>query len=73
MELQSLLTNGPVALEQLERDVAEYLEKLGLHNPEVSARTVDRLERTPGVAKLKRFVQLTSNRPEMASTPSVMA
>jgi len=34
---------------------------------------VDRLERTPGVAKLKRFVQLTSNKPEMASTPSVMA
>ncbi len=69
----SLLTNGPVALEQLERDVAEYLEKSGLHNPEVSARTVDRLERTPGVAKLKRFVPLAINKPEMASTPSVMA
>ncbi len=69
----SILTNGPVALEQLERDVAEYLEKSGLYNPEVSARIVDRLERTPGVAKLKRFVRLTSNRPEMASTPSVMA
>ena len=54
----SLLTNGPVAVEQVERDVSEYLEKSGLHNPEVSARIVDRIERTPGVAKLKRFVPL---------------
>jgi len=55
----SLLTNGPTAVEQVERDVSEYLEKSGLHNPEVSARIVDRLERTPGVAKLKRFIPLS--------------
>jgi phenylacetate-CoA ligase len=68
-----LLTNGPVALEQVERDVAEYLEKSGLDNPEVSAKIVDKLERTPGVAKLKRFVPLASTRAEMASRPSFAA
>jgi len=52
------LTNGPVAVEEVERDVSGYLEKSGLHNPEVSARIVDRIERTPGTAKLKRFVPL---------------
>jgi len=56
----SLLTNGPVAVEQVERDVGEYLEKLGLHKPEVSARIADNLERTPGAAKLKRFVPLAN-------------
>ncbi len=56
----SLLTNGPVAVEQVERDVSEYLEKSGLHNPEVSVRIVDRIERTPGAAKLKRFVPLVT-------------
>jgi phenylacetate-CoA ligase len=69
----SLLTNGPAALEQVERDVAEYLEKSGLDNPEVSATAVDKLERTPGVAKLKRFVPMASNRAEMASRPSIVA
>src|SRR6266516_5669 len=56
----SLLTNGPVAVEQVERDVGEYLEKLGLHKPEVSARIAGNLERTPGAAKLKRFVPLAN-------------
>jgi phenylacetate-coenzyme A ligase PaaK-like adenylate-forming protein len=56
----SLVTNGPVDLQRLERDLCENLEKSGLHDPEVSARIVDKLERTHGVAKLKRFVPLTS-------------
>lgn len=68
----SLLTNGPVDLQQLERDVGLYLEKSGLHDPEVSTKTVDKLERTPGVAKLKRFVPLAS-RPEMASASQIVA
>jgi phenylacetate-CoA ligase len=54
----SLVTQGPVDLRQLETDLCENLERSGLHNPELSARVVDRLERTHGVAKLKRFVPL---------------
>ena len=69
----SLLTNGPVVLELLKTNVAEYLERSGLHDPEVSARIVDRIERTPGVAKLKRFVPLTSVEPAVTPTPSVVA
>lgn len=68
-----LLTNGPVATEQVERDVGEYLEKSGLRNPEVSAKIVEKLERTLGAAKLKRFVPLTSSRLKVASTSRVPA
>lgn len=69
----SLLTNSPVVISQVERDVGNYLEKSGLHNPEVSARIVERLERTHGVAKLKRFIPLTSVEPAVTPTPSVVA
>lgn len=69
----SLLTNGPVVPEKVERDVGNYLEKAGLRNPEVSARIVEKLERTPGVAKLKRFVPLTSIKPAIPPTTSVAA
>ena len=69
----SLLTNGPVVIGQVERDVGNYLERSGLPNPEVSAKIVDRLERTQGVAKLKRFVPLTGVERAETSTPSVVA
>ncbi len=40
--------------------MGDNLEKSGLHNPEVSAKMVDRLERTVGVGKLKRFLPFAS-------------
>ena len=69
----SLLTNGPVVISLVEGDVGNYLEKSGLHNLEVSGRIVERLERTPRVAILKRFIPLTGVKPTTRSTTAVAA
>jgi phenylacetate-coenzyme A ligase PaaK-like adenylate-forming protein len=59
--LISVLTNAPVDLPQLERDVQSNLKKVGLLNPEVSVTLTDRLDRAAGAAKLRRFVPLPKN------------
>jgi phenylacetate-CoA ligase len=49
---------GPVDLGGLAWELEQGLVQLGLERPEVTIATVDRLERTGGPAKLKRFVAL---------------
>jgi phenylacetate-CoA ligase len=68
-----LVASGPVDLERLESDIREYLTAAGLHDPEVSARIVERLERTAGAGKLKRFVPLTGSPSAVTMTPEVVA
>ncbi len=45
-------------VEALTRELEDALANLGLERPAVEVRTVDRLERDPGLGKLKRFVPL---------------
>jgi phenylacetate-coenzyme A ligase PaaK-like adenylate-forming protein len=49
---------GPVDLDRLGREVANGLAAVGLSRPSIEIRTVERLERDPGPAKLRRFVPL---------------
>jgi phenylacetate-coenzyme A ligase PaaK-like adenylate-forming protein len=49
-----------VDLERLGREIAEGLADLGLPRPTVNVVAVDRLERDPGPAKLRRFVPLAA-------------
>ena len=49
---------APVSPDGLRDRVAAALARAGLDRPEVTVQTVDRLERSGGVAKLKRFLPL---------------
>ncbi len=49
---------GPVDLEGLGREIALALADVGLPRPVVEVTPVERLERDPGPAKLRRFVPL---------------
>ena len=47
---------GAIDLECLSRGLEDGLASLGVEHPEVTIATLDRLERSDGPAKLKRFV-----------------
>jgi phenylacetate-coenzyme A ligase PaaK-like adenylate-forming protein len=49
---------GPVDLQRLGAEVADALARLGVTRPAVHVSAVERLERDPGPAKLRRFVPL---------------
>src|SRR5262245_5202737 len=49
---------APVDLDELEREIAAELAGLGVPDPAVDVTAVERLERDPGPAKLRRFVPL---------------
>ena len=49
---------GPVDLMRLRGEVADGLRALGVPDPAVEIEAVERLERDPGPAKLRRFVPL---------------
>jgi phenylacetate-coenzyme A ligase PaaK-like adenylate-forming protein len=49
---------GPVDLDRLGREVADGLAAVGLSRPSIEIRAIERLERDPGPAKLRRFVPL---------------
>ena len=51
---------APVPLEGLGQEVADALAKIGLLRPVVEVTAVERLERDPGPAKLRRFVPLSA-------------
>jgi phenylacetate-coenzyme A ligase PaaK-like adenylate-forming protein len=51
---------APVGLERVGDEVADALAQLGLPRPVVEVRAVERLERDPGPAKLRRFVPLAA-------------
>ena len=51
---------APVRLEALGQEVADALAHLGLPRPVVEVTAVERLERDPGPAKLRRFVPLSA-------------
>jgi len=51
--------DGSVKVQQIESDVQKNLMRAGLHGAEVSANIVEGLERTAGVAKLRRFIPLS--------------
>ena len=51
---------APVRLEALGHEVADALAHLGLPRPVVEVTAVERLERDPGPAKLRRFVPLSA-------------
>jgi phenylacetate-coenzyme A ligase PaaK-like adenylate-forming protein len=51
---------APVGLERLGHDVADALTQLGVPRPVVEVTAVERLERDPGPAKLRRFVPLSA-------------
>jgi phenylacetate-CoA ligase len=55
---------GPVDLERLRREIALALAGLGVRRPTVEVRPVERLERDPGPAKLRRFVPLGAGPPQ---------
>jgi phenylacetate-coenzyme A ligase PaaK-like adenylate-forming protein len=50
--------SGPVDLQRLGTEVADALAGLGVTRPAVQVSAVERLERDPGPAKLRRFVPL---------------
>jgi len=54
---------GPVDLDRLRGEIARALASIGLARPDVDLIVVDRLERDPGPAKLKRFVPLPDPSP----------
>jgi hypothetical protein len=60
-----------VDLDRLAADIAGALAGVGLPGSEVEVRAVERLERDPGPAKLRRFVPLPlgdeGRRPELLS------
>jgi phenylacetate-coenzyme A ligase PaaK-like adenylate-forming protein len=47
---------GPVDLDRLRDEIADGLRALGVSDPLVEVEAVERLERDPGPAKLRRFV-----------------
>jgi hypothetical protein len=49
---------GPVDLDRLSDDIASGLAALGVRRPAIEIVAVERLERDPGPAKLRRFVPL---------------
>jgi phenylacetate-coenzyme A ligase PaaK-like adenylate-forming protein len=49
---------GSVDLEATRRELVDALTRLGLSDPLISIKTVDRLARLDGTGKLKRFVPL---------------
>jgi phenylacetate-coenzyme A ligase PaaK-like adenylate-forming protein len=49
---------GPVDLDRLGIELADELAALGLARPTVEVSAVERIERDPGPAKLRRFVPL---------------
>jgi phenylacetate-coenzyme A ligase PaaK-like adenylate-forming protein len=51
---------APIGLERLGDEVADALAGLGLPRPVVEVTAVERLERDPGPAKLRRFVPLAA-------------
>ena len=53
---------GAIDLECLSRELEEGLAGLGVERPEVTIDTLDRLERSDGPAKLKRFIPLPAAR-----------
>jgi len=53
---------APVDLQRLGAEIADALVGLGLSRPAVAVTAVDRLERDPGAAKLRRFVALEGRR-----------
>jgi len=58
-------------LDMLPQQLEEALCDLGIERPQITIETVERLDRPPGAAKLKRFVPLRSRRlPSRASTDS---
>jgi phenylacetate-coenzyme A ligase PaaK-like adenylate-forming protein len=48
-----------VGLARLSREIAEGLRAVGVRDPVIEVEAVERLERDPGPAKLRRFVPLT--------------
>jgi phenylacetate-coenzyme A ligase PaaK-like adenylate-forming protein len=54
---------APVDVERLRGEVAQALAGLGLSRPAVELTVVERLERDPGPAKLRRFVPLAEPSP----------
>ena len=50
--------DAPVDLERLRTEIAQGLIALGLAHPVVEVSAVERVERDPGPAKLRRFVPL---------------
>jgi hypothetical protein len=64
-----------VDLDALGADVAEALAGVGVVDPVISVTAVDRLERDPGPAKLRRFVPMSDGvshlrEPELAGIAS---
>jgi phenylacetate-CoA ligase len=56
--------SAPVDLERLSAEIAHALAGLGLPRPTVEVTAVERLERDPGPAKLRRFVPLGDAPPD---------
>ena len=54
--------SAPVDLERLAVEIADALVGLGIPSPTVDVTAVERLERDPGPAKLRRFVPLAGER-----------
>ena len=54
----ALRCQGPVDFDGLVRELEQGLAHMGLERPKVTLMAVERLERTDGPAKLKRFVPL---------------
>jgi phenylacetate-CoA ligase len=57
----SAVTNGPISLGDVEKEVAKGLDHAGVEGATVSVNRVDKLERMVGTGKLKRFVPLSKN------------
>jgi phenylacetate-coenzyme A ligase PaaK-like adenylate-forming protein len=63
---------GPVALGRLRAEIADGLRVVGVPDPLVEVRAVERLERDPGPAKLRRFVPL-AHAPHPCAEPALSA
>jgi phenylacetate-coenzyme A ligase PaaK-like adenylate-forming protein len=50
--------DGPVDLEPTRRSLVEYLERLGLPNPQVTIQIVEMVPRNPRTGKITQFVAL---------------
>jgi phenylacetate-coenzyme A ligase PaaK-like adenylate-forming protein len=61
--------SAPVDLDGLRGEIALALACLGLERPAVEITAVERLERDPGPAKLRRFVPLADRRPVAGFRP----
>jgi phenylacetate-coenzyme A ligase PaaK-like adenylate-forming protein len=65
--------SAPVDIDGLRGEVELALACLGLERPVVEVSAVERLERDPGPAKLRRFVPLRDRRPRAASGARLQA